>query len=354
MYSIPNPPFIQEALPNIAPQHRTWLTVRDDDVYSFRWGNPEYARAFVRGMPPKDKVTGFYMGPDGYTWGREYLSTEPDSPRQLVIAKRWYSFMLWGRLSFDPDLPDALFLKTIAARFPEAPPAQLSAAWSAASMVFPQITRFFWGDIDLKWFPEACLSHPRGAKGFYTVAHFMNGETMPGSGVLDIVEWRQKLLAGQPMDQTMTGTTPLEIAATLAKNAQEALRLLATLRALPNQSKELRLTLGDLEAMAHLGNYYAAKIRGAADLALFDSTAKPAQRESAIANLQQALDHWKRYATAYVVQYRQPILYNRVGWVDIPALTDKVEQDIAIARLWTPGTLSDAPKKRNSDTPFRK
>jgi hypothetical protein len=350
MYSIPNPPFIQEALPYIKPQHRTWLTVRDDDVISFRWGNPEYARAFIRGMPGKDKVTGFYMGPDGYIWGREHLSTEPESPRQLVIAKRWYSFMLWGRLSFDPDLPDTLFLKTIAARFPEAPAEQLSAAWSAASLVFPQITRFFWGDIDVKWFPEACLSHPRGAKGFYTVAHFMDGETMPGAGALNIVEWRQKLLADQPMN----GATPLEIAAALARNAQEALRLLAGLRALPNQSKELRLTLGDLEAMAHLGNYYAAKIRGAADLALFDKTSKPAQRDSAIVNLQQALDHWKRYATAYTVQYEQPRLYNRVGWVDIPALTSKVEQDIAIARLWSPGTLSDAARKRSADTPFRK
>ena len=42
------------------------------------------------------------------------------------------------------------------------------------------MTRFFWGDIDLRWFPEACLSHPR-YKGFYTVKHFVEGETMPGS-----------------------------------------------------------------------------------------------------------------------------------------------------------------------------
>ena len=173
MYSIPNPPFIQDALPHITPEHRTWLTVRDDDVYSFRWGNPEFARAFVRNMPGKDKVTGFYMGPDGYIWGREFLSTEPDSPRQLVISKRWYSFMLWGRLSFDPELPDAFFLKTLATRFPEAPAEKLSTAWSAASMVFPQITRFFWGDIDLRWFPEACLSHP-GGEGL------LHGETFHG------------------------------------------------------------------------------------------------------------------------------------------------------------------------------
>ncbi len=225
MYSIPNPPFIQSALPHITSAHRTWLTVRDDDVYSFRWGNPEFARAFIRNMPGKDKVTGFYMGPDGFVWGRDFLAKESESPRQLVISKRWYSFMLWGRLSFDPALPDALFLRTLATRFPEASVETLSTAWSAASMVFPQITRFFWGDIDLRWFPEACLSHPKGAKGFYTVAHFMDGETMPGSGTLDIMEWRRLLLAGQPMN----GVTPLQIADTLAANAQTALRLLAGL-----------------------------------------------------------------------------------------------------------------------------
>jgi hypothetical protein len=39
--------------------------------------------------------------------------------------------------------------------------------------------------------------------------------------------------------------------------------------------------------------------------------------------------------------------------VDIPALAAKAEQDIAIARLWSPGTLSDAPRKRSADNPFR-
>ena len=126
MYSIPNPPFIDAALPNIQPGHRTWLTVRDDDIYSFRWGDPGYARAFIRAMPGRDKVTGFYMGPDGYIWGREFLSTEPERPRELVISKRWYSFMLWGRLSYEPNLPDSIFEQSIARRFQEVPADKLS------------------------------------------------------------------------------------------------------------------------------------------------------------------------------------------------------------------------------------
>jgi len=349
MYSIPNPPFIQPALPHLSPQLRTWLTVRDDDYYSFRWGDPEFARAFIRHMPGPDKVAGYYMGPDGYTWGREFLSREPDRPRQLVISKRWYAFMIWGRLSYDPNLPDELFQQALAARFPRVPAAALFRAWSQASKIFPQITRFFWGDIDLRWFPEACLSHPRH-RGFYTVQHFIQGQTMPGSGILDIVEWRRRKLAGQPLN----AAGPLEVAGALAAQAAEVLKLAPELLRQAGADKELRLTLGDLVAMAHLGNYYAAKIRGAAELALFDRSGTAAQREAAIRHLQTALDHWKRYATAYTLQYEQPRLYNRVGWVDIPALTSKVEQDIAIARLWTPGTVPDASGPRSADRPFRK
>ncbi len=349
MYSVPNPSFINAALPYISPEHRTWLTVRDDDVYSFRWGDPEFARAFVRNMPAKDKMAGFYMGPDGTVWGREFISTEPEKPRETVIGKRWYSFMLWGRLSYEPDLPDSLFRETIAQRFPQTDADKMFKTWSEASKIFPQITRFFWGDIDLRWFPEASLSHPR-VRGYYNVQNFIEGSTMPGSGVVDIVDWRHKKIAGQPID----GVTPLDIADALAKSSGAALRGVAELRARGAIGKELRLTLGDMEAMAHLGNYYAAKIRGAAELAMFDKTGLAEQRETAMRHLQTALDHWKRYATAYTIQYVQPQLYNRVGWVDVRALTSKVEQDIAIARLWTPGTVPDVPRARQADTPFRK
>ncbi len=80
MYSVPNPPFIEPVLKGLAPGRRTWLTVRNDDIYSFRWGDPTFAREYVRAMPGPDKMAGFYMGPDGYCWGRELLSTEPDAP----------------------------------------------------------------------------------------------------------------------------------------------------------------------------------------------------------------------------------------------------------------------------------
>ena len=71
--------------------------------------------------------------------------------------------------------------------------------------------------------------------------------------------------------------------------------------------------------------------------------------------LEAALSHWKNYSTAYTRQYVQPVLYNRVGFVDIPKLTEKVADDVQMARDWKPGTIDEAAIKRSgTEAGFRK
>jgi hypothetical protein len=341
MYSVPNPAMIKPVLPLLSPAARSWLTLRNDDIYSFRWADVDYARAFIKAIPPADKIAGFYMGPDGYTWGRDFLTKQAGGRRQTVMQKQWLSFSLWGRLAYAPDLPDSLFARQVASRFPGADALKLTAAWADASKTFPCITRFFWGAIDIRWFPEAC----RRKEGFYNVRHFVEGGTMPGAGVLNIREWRAGFLSGK----MPPGVTPLEIAATLETNATRALRALPALRraaVAPAAAGEYAATVGDIEAMAHLGRYYAAKIRGACELALFDRTTTPEHQANAVRHLEAALEHWKACAAAYTRQYVQPVLYNRAGVVDIPGQTKDVAADIAIAQAWKPGTLDESKIKR--------
>jgi len=349
MYSIPKPPFIQPLLENLAPGRKTWLTVRNDDLYTFRFGDPAYAREYILNMPPADKMAGFYMGPDGYVWGRDFLERHPDpGPRPLVMEKQWYSFMLWGRLAYDPSLPDSLFERILAARHPKASSPHLFRALQCASQVIPLTTRFFWGDIDLKWYPEACLSHPR-SKGFHTVRHFMEGISMPGAEVLCIRDWRARLTARQPMEQT----TPLEIAQALDGAAAETMTSLDALREAAREDSELQKTVNDCEALACLGRYYASKIRGACALALFDVNGDKFEHEAALRHLGDALVRWKRYAAIRDAHYL-PALYNRVGFVDVTALTEKVAADIEIARNWKPGALKDDGRRSGSEKGFRK
>ncbi|MBY0507802.1 MAG: hypothetical protein K2X03_28070 [Bryobacteraceae bacterium] len=347
MYSIPNPSYIQPVLKELPPGKRTWLTVRNDDIYSFRWGNPTYAREYIRNIPSADKIAGFYMGPDGFTWGRDFLAK--DGTHDLVIRKQWYSFLLWGRLSYDPNLPDTVLQSIVGQHFPGADAAKLSQAWADGSEVFPLITRFFWGDIDLRWFPEACLSHPR-FRGYYTVRDFVGGSTMPGSNVLPVLAWRKLKLENAPMP----GTTPIEIAEALERYSRQALLALPALRT-GTPTLELTQTLADIEAMALLGHYYSLKVRAAAHLALYDRTSNASDQKAALDLLTEAVATWRKYAAVYTAQYRSPVLYNRVGFVDMHGLTARAEDDVRIARTWRPGSVpEDGPPRGPADKPFVK
>ena len=334
MYSVPNPPYIKSYMNLFSPQRKTWLTVRNDDIYSFRWGNPAFARQYILSIPEPEKIAGFYMGPDGYTWGRDFLGKDNISPRPLIIQKQWYSFMLWGRLSYDPNLKDNLFLKTIETRFKDVPSQILMDGWSAASMIFPWITRFSWGDIDLKWFPEACISDA-GFKGFYTVKDFMEVEPAPGSHISNVIRWAQNY----KLNLTDSLISPLAAADTISRYARMALISLKSLPARKiGSSDEIDLTVGDIEAFAATGNYYAEKIRGASSLALYNFYGLKQDQDDAIQHLTNARSFWARYATIYDSQYK-PSLLTRIGFVNIPELIEKTDQDIKIATDWLPGTI---------------
>ena len=351
MYSVPKPTMIAPLLPHLSPQLRSWLTLRNDDIYSFRWADVDCARAFIQGIPPEDKIAGFWMGCDGYFWGRDFLSTDTTDPRPTLMHQQWHSFALWGRLAYEPDLPSSVFESLTAARFPGVETKQLVQAWAHASRTFPIITRFFWGDIDVRWFPEAC----RRKQGFYHLRDFVGGESMPGSGVMNIMAWRADFLAGRPPG----GTTPREIAESLDHNATRALNLLVGLRAgIPKGSaiaKEYQATLEDIESMAHLGHYYAEKVQGACDIALLDKTGDEKYRITAIAHLEKALGHWTAYADSYVRHHVQPVLYNRAGVVDIPRQTEDVRRDIDMARSWQKGDFQETELlRRGTEAGFTK
>ena len=326
LYSSPKPPFsrgLQEEL----KQHRikSWWNLRNDDNFVFRWGDPDYVREFLRNLPPEEMTAGYYVGSDGYAWGREFISTEPDSPRQLEIRKHWYRFMLWGRLGYDPTLDRPYFEKHIAHRLPQAPAPALYDAWQAASKVIPLVNRFHWRNWDYMWAVEGCMDQ---RKGFHTVRDFIKEGTMEASGLVRIEDYVARTLRKQPPG----GTTPPEVAETLRRHAKAALDGVAVARRTAEKpEKQLRRTLGDVEAMAHLGDYYAAKIAGAVELCLFEKTGDAKHTAAAVKHLEDAVRHWQDYAAIATKQYR-PQLLARTRDLDWQRLLEDVKQDVEIAR----------------------
>ena len=339
MYSSTKPPFCKSLLKEMEQYEvKCWWNLRNDDIFNFRWGDPEYVRGFLSNLP--QKTAGYHMGSDGYVWAREFTSLEPETPRALEIEKHWYKFMLWGRLGYDLDLKRESIERILLWRFPEIPikSGALYDTWATASKIIPLVNRFHWNNWDFMWAVEGCIDQ---RKGFHTVRDFITNETMQGSGLMSIPEYVEKRLA----NEQITAKTPIQVAEELRDYADKSLKQVRLIRRKTTEiSKELQLTLGDIEAMSHLGNYYASKILGAVHLhsfdfaqdgelvePLFEKSKDQQNKASAIQHLLEAQKHWENYAAVAGKQYK-PQLLARTRVLDWMKILDDVKKDVEIAR----------------------
>jgi hypothetical protein len=296
-----------------------------------RWAAPDFVRDFVKKIP-YEKSQGFYFGSDMWVWGREYLSRHPTTPRQLEIDKHWLHFLLWGRLGYDPSLDDARIAALVGQRFPGVDGTKLLAAWQDASMIYPLVTGFHWANFDFQWYIEACRSRPepaRTASGFHSVETFISQPVHPGSDNLTIPQY----VAGLTSGKMPKGTTPLQVADRIDASAKAAWELFPQIR-IPTEKNpvELAETLADIGHMANLGTYYAAKIRGATELALYRATREAQHQKLAVKHLEAAAIVWNEYAEKVADAYGRSFWTNRVGRVDWQELTAEVHHDIEIAQ----------------------
>jgi hypothetical protein len=326
LYSSVKPDYIQkDNFVKSVGNSNYFFTLRDDDWYYLRGGSdPEFIRSFVKNLPGQN-FNGFYMGPDGYTWGKEYISKQRDFNGQFVADKRWYCFQAWGKLAYDPTLPNSYFADQLKSRFPEVNALNLYTAWAKASQVLPLVNRFHnvGAQMDYQWYPEGCT----GKTGFHNIDRFSSANPQSGEGLMSIPEYANAV----QNHIAMAGTTPIQVAANLWDMSNEALGLT---KDMTGNDKELLQTINDIKAMAYLGQYYSNKILGAINKCLEDKTSDPDQklqyRTQAIKNLQDASNSWKNYAAtlskSYIPQY-----LTRIGKVvDISAIQADVDKDILL------------------------
>jgi hypothetical protein len=312
VYSALTMPYHTGFVNDIGDVKTTW-TLRNDDVYHFRWGAPDFVRTFIQNIP-YDVSRGFYLGSDQYIWGREFLSTEPESPRQIELEKHWYHWMIWGRLGYNPELTNERFIQIIQRRFPQVDAGDLFTAWQEASMVYPKTTGLHWGALDFQWYIECC----RDRDGFHDVNEFIDLNPLSTTGYRSISDYGS--------DPNISGTTPIDVSDQIHAHADKALELTGTMD--HSGKKELRLTLGDIQTMAYMGKYYAHKIRGSAELAVYRNNSQSSRQQRAIQELQQAAIYWRLYASSALTRYTNPLWMNRVGYCDWRKLMADVLADI--------------------------
>lgn len=327
VFSATEQPYHDEFVKDIEGMKTIW-TLRNDDTYQYRWGAPDFVREFIHNIP-HEVSRGYYYGSDQWIWGREFLSKDPENPRQIEIVKHWYNWMLWGRLGYDPGLGNERFVQILQDKFPEADAEKLFTAWQEASMVYPTTTGFHWGSLDFQWYIEACKSNPnysRNETGFHDVHRFISLPPHLKSGAQSIPDHVKMTLEGGSSDLL----TPFEVSEKLHGHSGKALEILKTLDAGGN--KELKVTLHDIRTVALLGKYYAHKIAGSTNFALFQESKEKSYQDEAVEQLTQALEYWHKYVELALQQNINPLWTNRVGYVDYKKITEWVEQDIEIVK----------------------
>jgi len=332
MYSSVNPPlFEQEYLPDVKKYGvDCWMNLRNDDVFAFRWGDPDYVRDYLKGMMSYGVTPGFYMGSDGYLWGREFTSKDETLSGELEIKKHWYRYMLWGRLAFNPDLSNKYLQEILSSHFPGVDAKNLLQAWQAASKVFPIVTSFHWKPADAMWSVEGCMDQ---YNGFQTLRDLVDCYTLEPDNMLNITDYVDLLKTGG----SSTAKNPLQIADSLRLCSAETFKYLTEIKNNKNITSEFQATIKDIECMALYGEYYASKILAATYLHMHERISgdeKESYKEIAIKEASNAAAAWEKLAKIADSQYK-PQLLARTRELDWIKTQQFVNDDIEIVKSST-------------------
>ena len=312
---------------------KAWLNLRNDDIFMHRFGSPDYVRQFIRNMPHED-ICGFYMGSDGYFWGREFISKEPEMAGRMEIDKHWYNFRMLGEMAYNNDLDDNYWKAILKHRFGlnTANTQLLFTAWETVSEVIPQLNRSVWAATDGDFAPEMCQGDAfLSMDNYYFARKPMILRKPPPAGeelCISVPDWAQDIVAGKNANPG-NKLTPLEVSDKLDGYAQAALDALPALEAQIGGNVELKETLLDMKSMAYLGQYYADKQRCAAKLMVYRLGGRKDEswHEQAVKHIEDSRDHWKQYADVLESHYKTS-LHAKTGWFRWYDTLKKVDDEV--------------------------
>lgn len=328
MYSSTKPDFIREFLEEKATDVKVWLTVRNDDYYMYRWGSPEFAREYLANMPVSC-LAGYYMGADGYTWGRDYM-TRDDEAHPLFIDKMWYMFKIWGQLSYNIGLDNQYFKDEMKERLKldDGTTEMLYHAWDEASNMIPEFNCTHWHDFDFQWYPEGCCMYRADLDKitFANINEFISCEAITHGEYASVMEYAESIVNGTKLEKI----SPEVQTASILAHAKRADELLEQLKERSFNSEYAKI-IYDIEALKTLGYYFARKEEAAMALSVYRLNQDKKYQEEAVAKLTQALPYWKKYSRMSVEANIPQVLTRYCGKVDIQEFDEQAEMDILLA-----------------------
>lgn len=311
-------------------RHKVVWTMRNEDMFVLRWGQPDFVRAFVQNQR-KDYVGGAIIGSECYVPALDYITAPgPHKNWRFAFERQWLFYAVWGRLLYDGATPDRFFADLLEERFGSGLGDNLLQAWKLASQAPLHFASFHRGTWDGSLYTEGFSSWAdtgAGARTFFDIDSFINHPVLDLKRYTNIADFVKAGGVAAPGK-----LSPLALAAQLDRDSAAASQRVAAIRAKTAPSPTLECELTDIEAWVAYGSYFAEKLRAGVALATARAKNDAKQQAIAIAALERALAHWKRLAELGGKFNRLPVLSNSKEPFSWSSLTPAVQRDIEISQ----------------------
>jgi len=94
----------------------TW-TARNEDIFCLRWGVPDFVRDHIA-ENSQSYVGGYFIGSETYIPAKDYF-TKPciKVDWKYAFERQWLFYNIWGRLLYNPSIPDDIFQAEFTRRY---------------------------------------------------------------------------------------------------------------------------------------------------------------------------------------------------------------------------------------------
>ena len=321
--------------------------VRANGTHRFwTWANTEFIRRTIRTLPfgeakgfslePESAYFNFYAAP----W---YRQKADGAIHRYIWEKNWPWYLAWGRLAFDPDLPEQTLARVYRQHFGAAGDKVYEALQASGQIVPLAMAYRFTGPDQRNMSPET------QSAAFDTVKHaaitplsFAENSPMDSRAFVGIDDFVTDKVAGK-IDARIS---PVRVAAIFEKASTETQTLVASLDSVLAGNKEWRILRTDLAGAGSLGAYYAARITGTMHLDYALKTGSQPDYDQAMEALAKSRAAWKQLADTADAIYT-PIQNPLIGQKDFTwaSETKRLEKlDATIPAMWARVARKDSAK----------
>lgn len=304
-----------------------WM-MRNEDFFMLRWGQPDFIRQHIA-MNAHPYVNGYYVGSECYIPAKDYITALDGVSYDYAFQRQWMFYKVWGRLLYNPETPDAVFIDAFENRF-SGKGKKLFDAQTKVSRVPLIIASYQNPTWDFTLYTEGMLTvlNPNGKRyvGLIPLTEMADKRPMEPAymSISEFLENENNIPTNK--------ISPLQLADSIDSFCRSALQQVENIET--ENNVDLLYEVSDIKTWANLGMYFSNKLRAALEYKRFTISNRKADLEKAVSWMEKATSHWHA-----VVEITKPV-YNPVPLEHLSENDDeyfhwsKIEKQVTDELYW--------------------